>query len=99
MGTVHNDRDLQSGRSWENSDQGESIVHVTGLLKMRPSKPDHAGDANLSLLAMQFGHTSGSKRRQSNRTEGAGKPLRGAGEESLAKNLEPTRRQTWNLHL
>jgi putative transposase len=25
-----------------------------------------------------------------------GQPLRGAGEDSLAKNLEPTRRQTWN---
>jgi hypothetical protein len=55
---VHNDPDLQSGRSWENGDQSESGVYVTGLLAMRPSKQYQAGDANLSLLEMRAGDPS-----------------------------------------
>ena len=55
MGAIHRDRDLQSGRSWEKSDQSESGVHVTGLLEMRASKPDYARDENLSMHGMQAG--------------------------------------------
>src|SRR5215470_18504198 len=75
MGTVHNDPDLQSGRSWENGDQSESSVYVTGLLAMRPSKQYHAGDEDLSMLEMQVGDTSRSKWREKNRTEGPGRSL------------------------
>src|SRR5262245_29809801 len=59
------------------------------MLKMRPSKRDHACDANLSLLGMQAGDTSGSEWRQKNRTEGAGS--------SLGEQARSRLRRTLNL--
>ena len=75
MGAIHNDRRLQSGRSWSNGDQSESIVHVTRLLRLWPTESDYAGDADLSLLTMRSGHPPGPQRRETNRTEGAGSPF------------------------
>src|SRR5262249_43273067 len=75
MGAIHNDRRLQSGRGWENGDQSESVVYVTRLLTLWPSKPDHARDAHLSLLEMRAGHTPRSQWGETNGTEGAGSPI------------------------
>src|SRR5215470_16904301 len=75
MGTIHNDRRLQSGRGWSNSDQSESIVHVTRMLTLWPSESDYACDADLSLLAMRSGQPPRLQRRETNRTEGAGSPF------------------------
>src|SRR5262249_21549111 len=74
MGTIHNDRRLQSGRSWENGDQSESIVHVTRMLTLWPSESDYACDADLSLLTMRSGHPPRPQRRKTNRTKGTGSP-------------------------
>src|SRR5262249_27786753 len=52
-----------------------TIFQLTTLLTLRPSKSDHACDANLSLLAMRPGHTPGPQRRKTNRTKGAGYPF------------------------
>ncbi len=69
------DRHLQSGRSWSNGNQSESIVYVTRMLALRPSEPDDACDAHLSLLAMRAGDTPRSEWRETDRTKGAGSPF------------------------
>jgi hypothetical protein len=58
-----------------NGDQSESVLHVARLLTLRSSKPDHACDSDISLLAMRFGHTPRSQWGQTNRTKGAGSPF------------------------
>jgi len=73
----------------KNCDQGGSEVYVTRLLGLRPSKPDRAGDADLSLRAMRSGHPPRPQRGESNRTKGAGSPF---GERARSR-----RRRTENL--
>src|SRR5262245_528022 len=75
MGAIHNDRHLHSGRGCENGDQRESVIYVIRLLALRPSEPDHACDADLSLLAMRPGHPPRPQRGETDRTKGAGSPF------------------------
>jgi putative transposase len=60
-------------------DQGESSLYITGLLALRKSKQDHAGDANLSLLELRTGPASRSQQRKEDRTKGMGSPFVEAG--------------------
>jgi len=58
-----------------NGDPSESILSLTRLLALRPSKSDSSCNSNLSLLELQSDHSSRPQRREKDRTKGAGSPF------------------------